>query len=222
MNYHNYYYHGTAGFKGSHCALNRIESIFKSGKIILDKHSNAIDAKYVHHDKRIYLSDPNKPILPKLDSALNLYISRGPSLVLDRDIKVIEPSYSLKYENKKREWTNLYDEVRAIEDISLIHLQAITLPIDLIIKNYQINLLQYLENCDKENIDILKMVIRPTLEKLSFMEKAFRAAKDFDPSLPIYDFLTGITIDEETFEIIKNIVYEKNYEIYTIKQLILK
>ena len=45
----NCYYHGTAGFKGSHCALNRIEAILKSGKISLDKYSNAKDAKYVSH-----------------------------------------------------------------------------------------------------------------------------------------------------------------------------
>ncbi len=218
----NCYYHGTAGFKGSHCALNRIEAILKSGKISLDKYSNAKDAKYVSHGKRIYLSDPNKPSLPKLDSALNLYISRGPSLVLDRNIKVIEPVYSLKYENQKTEWTDLYDEVRAIEDISLIHLKAITLPLDLIIKKYQVDLLLYLEKTEKSNLELLKEVIRPSLEKLSFMEKAFRAAKNFDSSLPVLDFLTGININEETFEIIKNIIEEKNYEIHTINQLVLK
>ena len=214
----NVYYHGTAGFKGFHCALNRIEAILKTGKISLNKYSNAMDAKYVSHGKRIYLSDPLKPALPKLDSAINLYISRGLSLVLDRKINIIEPSYSLTYENQNTEWTNLFDEVRAYEDISLEHLKAITLPIDLIIKKYQIDLLNYL-NSKNVSSSVLKNIIRPNLELLNFMEKAFKAAKNFDSHLPIYDFLTKVIIDEDIFEAIKMIFNNQNSEIYSIKQL---
>lgn len=222
MNYHQYYYHGTSGFKGSHCALNRISNILRSEKISLDCYSNAKDAKYVSHGKRIYLADLKKPMLPRLDSAFNLYITRGPSLVLDRNIEVIEPVYSYQYENQKHEWTDLYDEVRAFEDISLNHLKMVALPMDLIIKQYQIDLLAFLQSEDQSETFFLRNVIRPSLERLNFMKKAYDASKEFDSSLPVIDLLTETLIHDGTFDIIQNLIHSKNYEIYSLRQLTLK
>lgn len=85
-NYNNYYYHTTAGYKGTYCALDRISSIFNDGKIKVDKNRGSIDGSVNRGIKRNYLCDPSKPKLLNLYSSLELFVSRGPSLALKKNL----------------------------------------------------------------------------------------------------------------------------------------
>jgi hypothetical protein len=210
MSYSNYYYHGTGGFKGAFCALNRIESIFCDEKISIDKNVECIDYTLSQNEKRTYLCDRTRPAIPEFSSSLDLYISHSPSLILERGFPVIVPICSRKRTTDKIERTNLYDEVRTDSDIPLTFLVAVSLPITNIIEKF---IGEYEVVCNDSTI-FLKEVAKKDIvsaykARVKFMRMAYQVAKNFNISLPVIDLDTEQEIDKATFDCLEAIISNK-------------
>lgn len=122
-----YYFHGTAGLNGKKFNQMNILKILNEGYIVSRQESLYYSFGTCNKDNSVCLCDCNLEKKESFYSAYEMYILSGPSLVLDRNIKVIKPA--INHFPIEEEWTNMYDEVRSLEKISLDHLVGITLPL---------------------------------------------------------------------------------------------
>lgn len=177
MSLDNYYMHATGGYQGKHNQESRIIDILKDGKI-----------KHTQEQDYICLCDPSKKEVlydkdgfPLLSSFFD-FVLCSPSLVFNRNIKVIEPKYHLDKDKTEEYFADMYDEVRMYEDLPLTNLEFITFPLfeivggnNLVMDEIIINQLEVF----KDNIQVI--------------------SKDFT-TVPIKNIMTGSNINNEVIQ----------------------
>ena len=126
INLDNYYLHATGGFHGNKNSAYALIEILKTGKISTD---DSIIRNYnISPKKEICLCDPrvkSPDIIPTYLSSFDHFVLYSPTILLPRSIKIYQPYFS--EENGE---TDMLDEVRCKEDITMDKFQGIVFPIN--------------------------------------------------------------------------------------------
>lgn len=140
MNLNNYYLHAIKDnkFYPSKDAIKKLESILEKNNILSRRLQN-YKSNYLSFNGLDYISlcDPSKP--REGYSAFNYFIKTSLSLVISKDINIINPKIINvelnkpkdleKYTNSNIRYTNFEDEVQVENNIPLSNIAAITIPL---------------------------------------------------------------------------------------------
>ncbi len=131
MNLNKYYLYATGGYKGEVIYRHSILQIIEDHEIKTKEILDYVGKSYNRSDE-ICLCDVtlNQDKKGKIEyaSAFENFVLKGSSLVLSRNLEVYQPQL-LQTTKVKYPATDMYDEVRHIQDISLDGLEFITYPI---------------------------------------------------------------------------------------------
>ena len=125
--------------------LELLESILSSG-YLLSRRNLGVNSSYGFNGMD-YISLCDMSMQESSYSAYNMYIKNGLSLLFDKSIKVIEPTFLYidnmlpnfsdimkSYGLEKERYSDLMDEVQVKDSLSLDYLKAISLPINRFLK----------------------------------------------------------------------------------------
>ena len=175
LNLKNYYLYGTSGIDGMFIAEGNILKILREGKI---KTRKSLDLHWYacNREDEICLVDPQIKVskFNLNNSAFNMFVKQGPSLVLSRDIPGIYKPEVIT--NNPRQCiqlnaTNLLDEVRHKGNISLKYLEFITVPF----------------TAEHRHVE-------PSPDKLQSLLPIITSIEEEFPNIEIKDLYTGLPI----------------------------
>ncbi|MDD4027792.1 MAG: hypothetical protein PHN54_01880 [Bacilli bacterium] len=189
MNLNNYYLHAIKDnkFYPSKDAIKKLESILEKNNILSRRLQN-YKSNYLSFNGLDYISlcDPSKP--REGYSAFNYFIKTSLSLVISKDIDVVNPEKIdivinkpkdlQKYTNSNIRYTNFKDEVQVENNIQLSNIVAITIPLSNIINPFKS------KKSNKKTIIKELNILKELLIKHNFNK-------------PIYDIETLSILDNE-------------------------
>ena len=175
LNLKNYYIYGTSGMRGIFIAKGNVLEILREGKIKTRK-SLSLHWDACNRENEICLVDPQIKVskFNLSNSAFDMFVKQGLSLVLSRDIPGIYKPEVIT--NNPRQClqlnaTNLLDEVRHKGDISLKYLEFITVP-----------------------FTVENRHVEPNSDKLQSLLPIVNSIEEEFPDIEIKDLYTGLPI----------------------------